>query len=228
LETKNTKNVSGVKNVSYFCTMNEELKNILERVLCLYQKYGIKSITMDDVSRELGISKKTLYQYVADKTDLVAKVLELEMEKNRCNFESIVSGEKNAIEELIDVHRFVFKRIKDFNPSTEYDLRKYYPDLYRKTQEERQKKMYERILTNLKQGKAQGLYRKEINEEIITKVTVVRSEISTNVDAFSGNELFTPSFFTEVMIYHIRGIANEKGIKYLEENQHKFLDTMKE
>ena len=57
--------------------MNDELKNILDKVLALYQKYGIKSITMDDVSRELGISKKTLYQYVTDKTDLVTKRLNM-------------------------------------------------------------------------------------------------------------------------------------------------------
>ena len=208
--------------------MNEELINILERVKCLYQKYGIKSITMDDVSRELGISKKTLYQYVADKTDLVAKVLELDMNQRKCEFENLKNEGKNAIEELIDVHRFVFKRFKDYNPSTEYDLRKYYPDLYRKAAEEKHQKMYEKVLANIKRGKAQGLYRKDLNEEIITKVTVMRSEVSGNIESFTSSELFSPDFFTEIVMYHIRGIANEKGIKFLEDNLHKFVNTMKE
>jgi len=208
--------------------MNEELVNILERVKCLYQKYGIKSITMDDVSRELGISKKTLYQYVTDKTDLVAKVLELDMNQRKCEFEGLQNDNKNAIEELIDVHRFVFKKFMGYNPSTEYDLRKYYPDLYRKTAEEKHHKMYDKVLENIKRGKAQGLYRQDLNEEIITKVTVMRSEISGSIESFTNSELFSPEFFTEIMIYHIRGIANEKGIKFLEDNQHKFVNTLKE
>ena len=59
--------------------MNEELKNILLKVRELYMKYGIKSITMDDVAGELGISKKTLYQYVTDKDDLVGKFIDNEI-----------------------------------------------------------------------------------------------------------------------------------------------------
>jgi AcrR family transcriptional regulator len=203
--------------------MNEELKNILEKVKVLYQKYGIKSITMDDVSRELGMSKKTLYQYVTDKTDLVAKVIELEMSNNQCAFADIHDECQNAIEELIHVHKFVYKKMKEFNPSTEYDLRKYYPDIFRKLQVERHKKMYERVLENIKRGKAQGLYRAELNENIITQITVMRSEYSSNIESFNIDEITSAEFFTEVMIYHIRGIANEKGIKILEDNIHKMV-----
>ena len=59
--------------------MNEELKNIMLKVRDLYRKYGIKSITMDDVARELGISKKTLYHFVTDKDDLVGKFIDNEI-----------------------------------------------------------------------------------------------------------------------------------------------------
>lgn len=208
--------------------MNEELNIMLERVRCLYQKYGIKSITMDDVARELGISKKTLYQYVTDKTDLVFKVFQQDMDNRRCEFEKLYSEERNAVEELIDVHKFVFKRMKEFNPSTDYDMRKYYPDLYRQIQEERYKKMYEKVIENIRKGKRQGLYRSELNEEVIAKLTVMRSDISGGVDSYSTNELLSSEFFTEVIIYHIRGIANENGIKILDENIDKLLHPGKE
>ena len=203
--------------------MTDELKSILEKVSSLYQKYGIKSITMDDVSRELGISKKTLYQYVADKTDLVAKVLEMDMTKSACKFAEIHDCDKNAIEELIDVHKFVYQRMRENNTSAKYDLRKYYPDLFHKFQAERHQKMYEKVLDNLKKGKTQGLYRAELNEEVITKVTVMRSEITDGTDVYNFEDITTADFFTEVMIYHIRGIANEKGIKILEDNIHKLV-----
>jgi AcrR family transcriptional regulator len=201
--------------------MNEELNNILEKVLALYRKYGIKSITMDDVSRELGISKKTLYQFVADKTDLVAKVFEYEMEQRKCEFEKINCCGLNAIEELIAVHRYLNNKIKEHNPSTEFDMKKYYPDLFHKFHGERHEKMYERILENIKRGKEQGLYRKELNEEIIAKLTTMRTEQLTGAEMSMVSEFTSVHFFAEVIIYHIRGIANENGIKVLEENIHK-------
>jgi AcrR family transcriptional regulator len=204
-----------------FATMNDELNNILDKVLALYQKYGIKSITMDDVSRELGISKKTLYQYVTDKTDLVAKVLEHEMNFRKCEFEKINCCGMNAIEELIAVHKYINDKVKEHNPSTEYDLKKYYPDIFHKFNSERHQRMYEIILANIKKGKEQGLYRKEMNEEIIAKLTATRTEQLTGAEVSMVNEFTSMHFFAEVIIYHIRGIANEKGIKFLEENIHK-------
>jgi TetR/AcrR family transcriptional regulator, cholesterol catabolism regulator len=203
--------------------MDDELKIILEKVLGLYQKYGIKSITMDDVSRELGISKKTLYQYVTDKTDLVSKVLDLELSRRKCEFEKMDDCERNAIEEMIDVHRFVNKKMQEYNPSTEYDLKKYYPDLYRKYHEERHQKMYEKVLDNMKRGKEQGIYRAEMNEEIIAKLTVMRTEFISGNETYNLSEITSQQFFTEIMIYHIRGIANEAGLKILEENIYKMI-----
>src|ERR1035437_2884162 len=110
--------------------MNEELKNLLSKVRCLYMKYGIKSVTMDDVARELGISKKTLYQYVNDKNELVQKVVEMELDDKAEGFSKMNCSGLNAIEELFEVHKMIRQMLKDYNPSTEYDLRKYYPELF--------------------------------------------------------------------------------------------------
>jgi AcrR family transcriptional regulator len=204
--------------------MIEEMKNILEKVRCLYLKYGIKSITMDDVARELGISKKTLYQYVVDKTDLVAKVLDIEISKRAGDFDITNCKGVNAIDEMIMVNFHVIKMLKEYNPSTAYDLKKYYPDLYKKFYELRHQKMYEWILNNLIRGKSENLYRKEINEEIIAKLYVYRNEVIIENDQFDLNEYTSPKFFREVLIYHIRGIATEKGNKVLSDN----LDKIKE
>jgi AcrR family transcriptional regulator len=215
METNIVKNVSKLKNIIYFCGMIDELQNILERVRCLYLKYGIKSITMDDVARELGISKKTLYQYVTDKTDLVAKVLDVEISKRAGDFNINSCRGEDAIDEMIMVNFHVIKMLKEYNPSTAYDLKKYYPDLYRKFYESRHQKMYEWIFNNLTRGKTENLYRKEINEEIIAKLYVYRNEVIIENDQFDLNEYTSPKFFREMLIYHIRGIATEKGIKVL-------------
>ena len=89
--------------------MNEELKNILIKVRELYMKYGIKSITMDDVAREMSISKKTLYQYITDKDDLVGKFVDNEVAIRREEICKCIGIGLNAIEELFEISLFMNK-----------------------------------------------------------------------------------------------------------------------
>lgn len=196
--------------------MCEELKNILTKVRCLYLKYGIKSVTMDDVAHELGISKKTLYQYVKDKNDLVEHVINLELEEGPLSHKNINWDHLNAIEEMLEVHKLIDKMIKTHNPSTEYDLKKYYPEEYQKVLKVRRERIYKFMLNNLRKGKSEGLYRSEINEEYITKLHVSRVEHAFDNNIFTSDEMSSTTLFYEVFIYHIRGVANENGIKFLE------------
>jgi TetR/AcrR family transcriptional regulator, cholesterol catabolism regulator len=207
------------KNFRLLMDMNEELKNILEKVKVLYFRYGIKSVTMDDVARELGISKKTLYQYVVDKNDLVAKVMDLEIDDNCGSLTHLFNDSLNAIEQLFEAHRFINKAMKEYTPVSDYDLKKYYPDIYRKLHQVRRDQMYTRILENIKKGKAEGLYRADLNEEIIAKLHVSRFENVFDTEIFSNEEKTSYRVFYEFFIYHIRGIANENGIKLLEKIQ---------
>jgi TetR/AcrR family transcriptional regulator, cholesterol catabolism regulator len=206
----------------------EKLNDILFKVAILFRKYGIKSITMDDVSREVGISKKTLYQFVTEKTDLVNKVVDLELERTKECFESVTAASTNAISELFEVNRFMIEMMKRNSPSYEYDLKKYFPEISQKVTQARRKGMYDSVLANMKRGKAEGLYRKELQEEILTRLQISRLENIYSDVMFSTDDYNAKNIFKELFIYHIRGIANENGIKYLEENIHKFDYTEKE
>ena len=192
------------------------MQNILERVGALYSKYGIKSVTMDDVARELGMSKKTLYQYVENKNDLVEKVLDYLLFERECEFLEIFEKNYNAIEELITVGIQVIKSIKYQNPATEYDLQKYYPVLFNKLQNIRKERMYNATLKNIQKGKQEGLFRKELNEEIIAKIQTSRFLNFSADEFFDPQEMLKPENILELFIYHIRGIANQKGIEELD------------
>jgi TetR/AcrR family transcriptional regulator, cholesterol catabolism regulator len=196
--------------------MNEELKNILKKARSLFMKYGIKSITMDDVSRELGISKKTLYQYVENKTDLLEKVLELTIEEKECMMGAADISDLNAIEGLFAILRLIGQIMKEYSTSVIYDLKKYYPSLYEKMNLIRREKIYNRIINNLEKGIEEGLFRKDINKKLITKVQVDRMEKTIESDYLSIDELSAPEIFLELYKYHIRGIATEKGLKELD------------
>lgn len=208
----------------YFCRMNDELKNILQKVSELYMKYGIKSITMDDVARELGISKKTLYQYVTDKDDLVGKFIDNEISMRQEEICKCFGSGFNAIEELFEISIFMNKMMRDQNPATENDLKKYYPVHFQKTVKAKREGIYEYILLNLKKGVKEGLYRGEMNIEIIAKLYLSRIEDSHINELFTKEEFASLRLFVEILTYHVRGIATEKGIIVLE-NKIKEIET---
>ena len=201
--------------------MNKELENILKKVAELYSKYGIKSVTMDDVARELGMSKKTLYQYVENKKELVEKVLYYIINQNDCTLKKLTDKKLNAVEELLEVSIFITKTIQKYNPSTEYDLKKYYPELYKKLNEIRKEKMYDSVIKNIIKGKNEGLYRSDLDEEIIAKMHTSRFLNMTDDQVINHEEILKPRYIYEMFIYHIRGMANKKGIETLEKTLNK-------
>ena len=208
----------------YFCGMNEELKNIMSKVRDLYKNYGIKSITMDDVARELGMSKKTLYQYVNDKEDLVDKFVESEISTRQEEICKCFKTGYNAIEELFEISVFMNRMMRERNPATEYDLKKYYPAQYQKIVKARREGTYSYLMLNLRKGKKEGLYRADMDEEVIAKLYLSRSENVHFGEIFTVSEFTSSQLFIELLKYHIRGIATEKGIIELE-NKIKGLET---
>jgi len=186
------------------------------KVRDLYRKYGIKSITMDDVARELGISKKTLYHFVTDKDDLVGKFIDNEILVRKEEICKCFGIGLNAIEELFEISIFMNRLIREQNPATEYDLRKYYPLHYQKTIKASKEGIYSYILLNLKKGVKEGLYRKDMNMDVISRVYLWRSEDTNLKDLFTTEEFTSIKLFVELLNYHIRGIATEKGILVLE------------
>ncbi len=203
--------------------MGEKDTEIVEKVWTLFHKYGIKSITMDDVSHELGISKKTLYEHFSDKSQLVKKVVDFEVEKQRAQIRGAKSNTENAIQEVIRVFNIYLKMIKEHFPSFEFDLKKYYPDIANEIKKIKRKEIMENTLSNLKRGQSEGLYREDMTVEIISKFNILRMENLSESDLFTREEIFSNEFSKQMFLYHLHGIINLKGIEYLNKN----LDELK-
>lgn len=193
----------------------------------MYLKYGIKSITMDDIARELGISKKTLYQYVIDKDDLVGKFIDNEIALRQEEICKCFKIGFNAIEELFEISIFMNKLMRDQNPATDHDLKKYYPQHFQKTVKARREGIYNYILLNLKKGINEGLYRKELDREVIAKLYLWRAENIDLNDMFTVEEFTSIKLFVELLTYHVRGIATEKGIVVLDKKIKELENTYK-
>jgi AcrR family transcriptional regulator len=196
--------------------MNEDLKIILTKVRELYTKFGIKSITMDDVATELGISKKTLYQHVSDKEDLVGKYVDNEINLRQAEICECFKVGFNAIEELFEISLFMNKMMREQNPATDHDLKKYYPQLHQKIIKVKREGIMNYIMLNLKKGKEEGLYRHDFDDEVIAKLYLARAENLPFNDLYSVEEYTSVKIFVELISYHIRGIATQLGIEVLE------------
>jgi AcrR family transcriptional regulator len=198
--------------------MDEKTRHILEQVRKLYHRYGIKSVTMDDVAKHLCISKKTLYEHFTDKEDLVSNIVLMDYSNRNRFFQEIKNKNLNAIEELFEVYRMINTMFRDYNSSMEYDIHKYYPDLYTRVKEIRRKNMYQTMYTNMNKGKKEGLYRKELHSKIIARMHVFKVENMFDNDIFSMEELSSAKVFNEVFVYHMQGIMSAKGRSFFERN----------
>jgi len=181
---------------------------------------------MDDVAKHLSISKKTLYEHFKDKEDLVQHVMLLEHDMHCGFFNAIEKRNLNAVEELFEVYKIINRMFMDYNPSMEYDIRKYYPTLAVRVKEVRRHRMFEWTNNNMKKGKKEGLYRKDMNVKIIAKLHVFRIETMFDNDMFSMEELTSFKVFHEIFVYHLNGILSLKGRKYFEKNFASFKSSL--
>jgi len=195
--------------------MDDKMSLILRVSGTLFRKYGIRSISMDDIARELGMSKKTLYQYVENKTDLIEKLLtHLVSGSTACITDD--NGNMNAIDVLVQVSIKVSEEIKGLNPALAFDLEKFYPTLYRSFVHSKRDHVYIKIKENLEQGVREGIYRSDLDADLIARLYVQKlidvhdPEFLSSVD-FSFEKVFQVMFDN-----HIRGIANSVGLAYYE------------
>jgi TetR/AcrR family transcriptional regulator, cholesterol catabolism regulator len=205
--------------------MDQKEQEIIEQAMQLFTRYGIKSVTMDEFSRHIGISKKTLYQYFADKNELVEKTIHALIDKNACNIEEIENKQLNAIEELFELYRIVNEMIKSHNPVLEFDLQRYFPKIYKKLRELQRNNTLNMMLANLNKGKAEGFYRCDLNVEILAKLNLMRTEYIMHSDLVTQEEMHSKSFFHEIFKYHVFGIISKKGWIYLNENYPEFVNN---
>jgi len=197
--------------------MEDKKQFILTNVCKLYLKYGIRSITMDDIALEFGISKKTLYQYFNDKEDLVGQVFDFYM--NNPIFGFIAPETGNAIDRILAIKDHVTVILKNFNNNFEFELKKLYPQLFTKWHDFKVKKIYEDTFKNLEDGKSERLFRPEIDSDFVARLQVGRMLLTLNAESgiFSEQEITSIDLYEKVIDYHMHAICSPEGIRYYKE-----------
>ncbi len=196
-----------------------KLLAILERTIELFSEFGIRNLNMDDISRSLGISKKTLYQYVKSKEDLIEKLFYFDDMKWDKEMSKIKFEELNAIEGLIQVSLLVFEEMGRLDSKTKFELKKYYEPIFTQFMVRKQNHIFNQISQNIKQGIAEGFYRSDVNIDLVAGL-YVRNLVEMHKKDYCFVENITFEQVFQVMFEsHIRAISTLEGIAYFEKRK---------
>jgi len=190
-------------------------KNILHSVMQLFMRYGVKSITMDDIAKELGISKKTIYNHFDDKNALVDEVVKYHIEETSNCCIQIFDTHSNPIDQLFEIGNMFMQMTKQINPCLFLDLKKqYYPAWMRITNHKHQF-IHQQIITNLQNGISNGYYHQDIHVDITAKLYVQLIDLVIDDELFPKDNYKYHELQFEIIKYHLRAITTEKGKNYL-------------
>ena len=181
----------------------------------LFKKFGIKSVTMDQISVACGISKKTLYKYVNNKSDFLLKAFSaFAVMMENALFQAVENHGGNAIDDLFAIERFAEKHIRGDEDRLIGQLERYYPDIAPNLKKKREEIVFKMTHHNLEKGIKEGLYRKDLEVDHIT-ILYYGHILAAHENNVSEQPTSLDQLRQTSLKYHIRGIASTKGIKYL-------------
>ena len=188
---------------------------IIKKASDMFLRLGFKSVTMDDIAGEMGISKKTIYKYFSNKETLIEEGTEVVHQNIHRMMDDVIAKGYNAIEENFQMREMFKEMFKSFDQSPAYQLKKHYPEIYEKMMTNEIEDCSLFFGQNIEKGISEGLYRKETDIEAAvrfyyTLVFSINENTMMEKDAYELEK--------KALDYHTRAIATPKGIEELEKH----------
>jgi TetR/AcrR family transcriptional regulator, cholesterol catabolism regulator len=224
LETNFDKNVS----IYFFVIKQPQLENtenadrihkIVAESIKLFKTYGIRSVSMDDIAKDLGMSKKTLYEHFDNKADLLAKALDLSVKEFTDWFAELKQESLNAIDELLSISKRVNDEYAKYTPSNIFDLKKYYPEVIKEHVSKEKQITYTLMTENLRKGISENIYRSDLDVELVAELYVQKIAVLHTGEFWSDANVTFEKIFEIMFENHIRGIVNQSGLEYFEQRK---------
>lgn len=190
--------------------MDTKLK-IIEIANEQFKRYGLRSVTMDDIARLAGISKKTIYQEFADKNQLVLEVFSAELTKDKKAIECFPLLDQDLIKHLVELSTYMRDRFADINPMVLNELQRYYPQCWQLFEDFKKEHIYRQIVDVLEKGKVQGYFREEINTEIIAMTRLEQMMSTFDPIKFPPSKFNQVELQVELFEHFLYGIFTDKG-----------------
>ena len=177
----------------------------------LFMKFGIKSVTMDDIASQLGMSKKTIYTYYKDKNELVVKLIAKMLHEDECAMAKTTSDADNAIAEVFLCMDFLKDMLSKINPTVFYDLQKYHNDAHQLMINFHHTYVYNTIKNGLEKGINEQIFRSDINTEILSRLRVSQINWAFECDLVRNGKYSLYDVIIETTIHFLFGISTLSG-----------------
>jgi AcrR family transcriptional regulator len=191
-------------------------ENIISEAIHLFMKYGLRSVTMDDIAKHLAISKKTIYQHFKDKEEIIIQSSSVVFDIENKMMEEIENEAENAVEELYNLTLCLRERIKNTSTTALYDMKKYYQKAWIKYKNFKHDVIYNSVIKNLNRGMEEGLFRSDINPEVLAQLRIGEIELSFDKDFFQKDKFSLVEIHEQLFEHFTYGILSEKGLKLFE------------
>lgn len=188
---------------------------ILTHCFDSFMKYGVRSVSMDDIAKSIGISKKTIYIHFDKKEELVEKTVTHFVSKDQNDIKEIVNQSINAVDALVSVAQHVLKMLRRMSSSVIFDLKKYYPELWSIIDAKHHKFIFTIIKNNIQKGIKEGFYRQDINADIVARFYVSLTHTVVDQETFSLENYERTQLYKELIKYHLNSILSPSGKEYL-------------
>ncbi len=200
--------------------MKERVTETKERILTgaqeLFFRFGIRSITMDDIAKHLGMSKKTIYQFFKDKDDVVQSLMEAKLKEDERDFALIQQESKNIVDEVFSIMRRMSQLFSKINPVIFHDLQKYHPQVWQLFKEFKSKFILGLVEQTILKGIKETLVRTDVNPKILARLRMEEIEMGFNADVFPLDKFKLIEIQLAMTEHFLYGICTLKGYKLIE------------
>ena len=179
----------------------------------LFMQFGLKSVSMDDIATKLGISKKTIYQFYADKDALVDDVIQSLIKHNQQCCDLDQKEADNAVHEIFLAMDFIMEIFRSMNPSLLFDMQKYYPVAFQKFSNHKNDYLYGVIKKNLTRGVAEEFYRADLKIDVIARFRVESMMLPFNPEFYTKVKQNLADMEEEITLHFLFGMVSPKGYK---------------
>ncbi|MEP7250820.1 MAG: TetR/AcrR family transcriptional regulator [Ginsengibacter sp.] len=185
----------------------------------LYRRYGIKSVTMDEIASQLGVSKKTIYQSFSDKNELVDAVIVDLLNSNKECCQKDKARAQNAIEEVYLAMEMLEDMFENMNPSILFDMERNHPATYEKFKKHKYNFLFHLVKENIQRGKSEELYRPEIDADVVATVRLETMMMPFNENLFPKSKYSLVFLEQQLIEYYLFGLVSLKGYKLVSKYQ---------
>jgi AcrR family transcriptional regulator len=194
---------------------------ILEKGTELFFRYGVKTVTMDAIAAELGISKKTIYQHFPDKESMVCEVVKCFTEQDAVKWDELDKRYSNVIEKMFKSFEMVKDMLVTMNPRLLFEIQKYFPAAFKLFKNHGENYIHKNLIADFKKGAQFGYFRNDIDFELLARLRMAEVDLAFNPDFYPNNKLSLYETQLTLMDIFMRGILTEKGLTLYNSFQNK-------